>query len=177
MAEPRRTDEMLPPDMPALDPERELPSATTRANPHLNQAAEAIGGALGSATRQVQNVRDRFTVLPGGAQGGPSTTEQLKQAAQERIQTAQEKVEEIKQRAGAAVEQARMKATATLEDARIKASRMAHNAKDSAVDRARLVRLRAARVTHERPLAVIGAVGGAAFLLGIFLRVGRGKRG
>ncbi len=174
MAETRRSEQTLPPDMPALKPERELPAATTRSNPRLNEAAEAIGSALGSATRQVQNARDRFTVIPGGS---AQATEQVKRTAQDKMLAVQEKVEEIKERAGSMVGEAKTRATAALEDARFKASRMAQEAKDSAVERARLVRLRATRFSNERPLAVIGAIGGAAFLLGIFLRVGRGKRG
>jgi ElaB/YqjD/DUF883 family membrane-anchored ribosome-binding protein len=174
MAETRRSEQTLPPDIPAMDPERELPAATTRSNPRLNGAAEAIGSALGSATRQVQNARDRFTVIPGGS---AQATQHVKQTAQEKMQAAQEKVEEIKERAGAVVEEVRTRATAALEDARVRASRMAKGAKDSAVERARLVRMRATRFSHQRPLAVIGAIGGAAFLLGVFLRLGRGKRG
>ena len=161
MAETRRIDAMLPPEIDTLEPERELPAATARTNPRLNDAAEAIGGALGSATRQVQNVRDRFTVIRGGA-----TTEQLKQSAQE-------KVEEIRGRASAAVEQARIQVTAKLQEARSTASRMARNA----TERARVVRLRTARLADERPLAVLAGIGAAAFLLGIFLRAGRGQRG
>ena len=171
MAETRRTEPTFAPDQPALDPERELPPATTQTNPRLNEAAEAIGGALGSATRQVQNVRDRFTVIRGGGvQGGPSTAEQIRQ-------TAQEKVAELKERAGTAMEQARIGATTRLEEARAKASRMAQDARETATERARMVRQRAARFTEERPLMALGIIAGAAFLLGIFLRAGRGKRG
>jgi hypothetical protein len=129
MAETRRSEQTLPPDIPAMDPERELPAATTRSNPRLNGAAEAIGSALGSATRQVQNARDRFTVIPGGS---AQATQHVKQTAQEKMQAAQEKVEEIKERAGAVVEEVRTRATAALEDARVRASRMAKGAKDSA---------------------------------------------
>lgn len=167
MAETRRIDQTLPPDLPAVDPERELPASTTRSNPRLNEAAEAIGGALGSASRQAQNVRDRLTVIPGGAS---ATTEQVKERAQH-------KMEEIKERASSAVEQARIKATAKLEDARVTASRLVQNARDSAAVRARVVRYRAARLADERPLAVLGGIAGAAFLAGVFLRVRRGKRG
>lgn len=169
MAETRRTEQRLAPGQPALDPERELPPATAHSNPRLNEAAEAIGGALGSATRQAQRVRDRFEVIRGGAQGGPSM-EQLKHSTQE-------KLEELKERAGTAMEQARVQATARLEDARTRASRLAHDAMDSASERVRLIRLRATRLANERPLAVLGVMGAAAFLLGIFLRVRRGKRG
>ena len=173
MAETKRTEELLSPEIPAFEVERELPAADTRSNPRLNEAAEAISGALGSATRQVQNTRDRFTVIRGGA----PTTQQIKQTVQEKMQAAQEKVEQIKERAGTAVEQTRIQATAKLEDVRVRASRMAQDAKDSAVERARMVRQRATRFSEDRPLSVIGVMGGAAFLLGIFLRVGRGKRG
>jgi ElaB/YqjD/DUF883 family membrane-anchored ribosome-binding protein len=174
MAEARRTEQMLEPDQPALDPERELPPATTRTNPALNEAAEAIGGALGGVTRQVQKARDRFQVIRGGGvQGGLSASEQLKHGAQEKMQAAQEKVGEIRKRAGTAVEQARIQAEIKLEEARAKASRMAREARE----RARVMRQRAAHLTAERPLAVLAGIGAAAFLLGIFLRVGRGKRG
>ena len=174
MAEARRTEQMLAPDQPALDPERELPPATTRTNPALNEAAEAIGGALGGVTRQVQKARDRFQVIRGGGvQGGLSASEQLKHGAQEKMQAAQEKVGEIRKRAGTAVEQARIQAEIKLEEARAKASRMAREARE----RARVMRQRAAHLTAERPLAVLAGIGAAAFLLGIFLRAGRGKRG
>lgn len=177
MAETRRSEQTLPPEIPALEPERELPAATTRSNPRLNEAAEAIGSALGNATRQAQNARNRFSVIRGGGAEGPPASEQIKQAAREKISTAQEKVEELREQAGVVVEQARNRATAALDDIRVKTSRLAQDVKDSAVERARVVRLRATRFSNERPLAVIGAIGGAAFLLGIFLRLGRGKRG
>ena len=176
MAETIRTEHTLPPDVPSVDPERELPPATETANPRLNEAAEAIGSALGSATRQVQNARDRFTVIRGGGPG-PSTTERIREKADDLKQTAQEKVEDMKQRATTAVEQARIEATAKLQDVRVKASRLTHDAVDSATLRARMVRRRVERVTDKRPLAVIAAIGGAAFLLGVILRVMRGKRG
>src|SRR5690348_16668872 len=177
MAETRRSEQTLPPEIPALEPERELPAATTRSNPRLNEAAEAIGSALGNATRQAQNARNRFSVIRGGGAEGPPASEQIKQAAREKISTAQEKVEELSRQTGVVVEQARNRPTAALDDVRLKTSRIAQAVKDSAVERARGVRLSAPRFSTERPLAVIGAIGGAAFLLGIFLRLGRGKRG
>jgi hypothetical protein len=75
------------------------------------------------------------------------------------------------------VEQARIQATAKLHEARVTVSRMAQSAKETAAERARVVRLRAAHLTNERPLAVLAGIGGTAFLMGIFLRAGRGKRG
>lgn len=176
MAETRRTEQTLPPDVPSVEPERELPPAAEPVNPRLNEAAEAIGSALGSATRQVQNVRDRFTVIRGGGPG-PSAADQIRQTADQLKQTAQEKVEDLKQRAVTAVEEARIQATAKLEEAKVKASRLTQDAMDSASQRARIVRRRAALLSYERPLAVIAGIGGAAFLLGVILRVMRGKRG
>jgi ElaB/YqjD/DUF883 family membrane-anchored ribosome-binding protein len=156
--------------MTELEPERELPAANMNSNPRLNETAEAIGGALGTAARHVQNVRDRFTVIRGGAEGRASTSEQIKE-------TAQEKIEDMKQRAGSALEQARIEATTRLEDAKARASRLARNARGSATERARMLRMRAERLTRERPLQVLAGVGVTAFLLGIILRVGRAKRG
>ncbi|HSB74894.1 MAG TPA: hypothetical protein VLC12_04545, partial [Terriglobales bacterium] len=86
MAETKRTEQMLPPDLPIVEPERELPPANPRANPRLNETAEAIGSALGSATRRVNDVRDRFTVIRGGAEGVPSATEQLKEKTQQKVE-------------------------------------------------------------------------------------------
>ncbi len=149
MAESRRSEQTHPPYIPGLAPERELPVSARHANPRLYEAAEAIGTALGKASRQVQNARNRFTVIQGGVQSTPA--EHIKQIALDEIKTAQEKVEEIKERAGEVI--------------------------DSAMRRARLARLRAARFRAERPLTLIGIIGGAAFLLGIFLRLGRDKRG
>jgi ElaB/YqjD/DUF883 family membrane-anchored ribosome-binding protein len=170
MAESRATEQTHPPDVKAVKPERELPAANARVNPRLNETAHAIGSALGSATRQVHNVRERFTVIRGGAQDGRSAAEHLKA-------TAQQKVQEIKERARIAVEQARTEATSKLEEARATASKWMQEAKDAATERARMVRLRAARLTDERPLAVLAGIGVAALLLGVFLRLGRGKRG
>ncbi|HEV2115995.1 MAG TPA: hypothetical protein VGR48_08215 [Terriglobales bacterium] len=170
MAEPRATERMYPPEMKAVKPERELPAAKAGVNPRLNETAHAIGSALGSATRQVQNMRERFTVIRGGAQDGRSTAEHLKA-------TAQQKVQEIKERARTAVEQARTEATSKLEEARATAAKLMQEAKESAAERARMVRLRAARLTDERPLAVLAGIGVAALLVGVFLRVGRRKRG
>lgn len=170
MADSRRSEETFPAEIPTVRPERELPAQPSRANPRLNEMAEAIGGVLGNASRQVRNARDRFTVIQGGGvEGAGSSAEHIKQAAA--------RVEEIKQRAGAALAHTRIQATAKLEDMRTRASQVAEEAKNSAVRRARLARLRAARFRAERPLTVIGIIGGAAFLLGIFLRLGRDKRG
>ncbi len=178
MAESRRSEETFPAEIPTVRPERELPPQPSRANPRLNEMAEAIGGVLGSASRQVQNARDRFTVIQGGGgEDAGSRAEHIKHAALDKLQTAHEKVEEFKVRAGAAVEQTRIQATAKLEDMRTRASQVAEEAKNSAVRRARLARLRAARFRAERPLTLIGLIGGAAFLLGLFLRLGRDKRG
>ncbi len=178
MAESRRSEETFPAEIPTVRPERELPAQPSRANPRLNEMAEAIGGALGNASRQVQNARDRFTVIQGGGlEGAGSSTEYIKQAALDKMQIAQARVEEIKQQAGAAVAQTRIQAAAKLEEVRARASQVVEEAKNSAVRRARLARLRAARFRAERPLTLIGIIGGAAFLLGIFLRLGRDKRG
>ncbi|HLK34508.1 MAG TPA: hypothetical protein VKT29_15540 [Terriglobales bacterium] len=177
MAETRRFEQALPPDIPDVDPERELPPAQRPSNARLNETAEAIGGALGSAARQVQNARDRLTVIRGGAQGGRSTGEQITEKAEQIKNTAQTKAEEVGQRARSALHEARIQAAARIEDARQATSRLAQEARQSASQRVRLVRARAARLADERPVQVVLGIGAAAFLLGIILRVGRGKRG
>src|SRR5256885_1186708 len=91
MAEPIRN-----PNFPPVGPERELPAAdlspteqliVTEAqpsNPRLTQTAEAVGSAVGSAVRRVDEVRERFKVIRGKAEEtAAARSEELKRAAEE----------------------------------------------------------------------------------------------
>ncbi len=92
---------MAEPAIPVDDPNRELPAeaAATR-NPRLNETAEAIGGAVGSAVdtvrhlpERLQEMKERFTVIRGRVQEDAATT------ATEWKETAREKAAQARNRA------------------------------------------------------------------------------
>ncbi len=134
---------MAEPAFPVDDPNHELPGPGPVAvrevserprNQRLNETAEAIGSAVGSAVETVkhlpdrlQEMRERFTVIRGRAQ------------------------EEAVSRAA--------------------------DLKETAQQRAREARTRAAYYSREYPLHVIAAAAGLGFVVGIALRVWRSRRG
>ncbi len=134
---------MAEPAIPVDDPNRELPGPGPVAvreiserpqNRRLNETAEAIGSAVGSAVETVkhlpdrfQDMKERFTVIRGRAQ------------------------EEAASRAA--------------------------DLKETAQQRAREARTRAAHYSHEYPLHVIAAAAGLGFIVGIVMRIWRSSRG
>ncbi len=97
------------PDIPDFDtypgesPERTLPARTTNtsAQPRLQDTAESIGEAVGSAVQkirelpnQLQSLKGRFTVITGRgrAQAGQKT-EELKDAAADQVRRARTRAE------------------------------------------------------------------------------------
>lgn len=112
MADPLRTE-----DFPEFDtyPGPESPE-TAAGGSSLQSAAEQIGGTVGRAIRAArdlperarqirQSLRDRMTVIRGGA-GGPSVADK----ASELKDAAQQKIQEGKQRAAELARQARARA-------------------------------------------------------------------
>lgn len=72
-------------------PERELPAGDDM-NPRLRNTAESVGTAVGKAVnkvrtlpRRVSEMRDRFTVIRGGAGEATSSTEDLKDTARQKM--------------------------------------------------------------------------------------------
>ncbi len=93
---------MAEPAVPVDDPNRELPAQTaeTNSNPRLNDTAEAIGGAVGSAVdtvrrlpERLQEMKERFTVIRGRLQEDAATT------ATEWKETARDKAAQARNRA------------------------------------------------------------------------------
>ncbi len=185
MAEPVRN-----PNFPPVSPERELPVAdlsTTEqlivteaqpSNPRLNQTAEAVGSAVGSAVRRVDKVRERFNVIRGKAEEtAAARSEELKRAAEEWKQAAEEKAQDVKTRAAEAIEEIRAKASERFEDARWRASEKLQEAKWAAQDGMENARQRVKHLANERPLQVIAGAAVAGFAIGVALRTWRSSRG
>jgi ElaB/YqjD/DUF883 family membrane-anchored ribosome-binding protein len=130
------------------DPERELPSGETRPiNPRWNQAAEQIGSAIG---RTVSKVREM-----------PRRAEWI---AQELTNEIRDRIEAIP-----TPEQGGSVATRLLE----KAERTADELKCRARENVHVARNRAERLARESPVEIIIAAFGAAFILGVALRIWR----
>ncbi len=97
---------MAEPAIPIRDPERALPArGSTTASPRLNEAAEAVGSAVGSAVEavrnlpdRVQDVKERFGVIQGRAQKqAASAAEQWKWRAKARVRSARLRTHEFAQ--------------------------------------------------------------------------------
>lgn len=132
--------------MPPVPPERELPPAETRAvNPQWNEAAEQIGSALG---RAVATVRDM-----------PARADQVKSEMRDRFEV-------IRGRG-------REKGAGVASRVRETAERKANELKERARENVHVARNRAQRLVRERPLQVILAAFGAAFIMGAVLRIWR----
>lgn len=118
--------------------------------------AEQIGDTLGNAvarvrelTGRIENIRGRFRRIRGNAQ------------------------EDIADTAG----QLRATAEQRLSQLRDNASRRVAGLRHAAARRVADARYRVDRVANERPLQFIAAAAGAAFLLGVTLRIWRSNRG
>jgi ElaB/YqjD/DUF883 family membrane-anchored ribosome-binding protein len=157
-----------------LDPDHALPERGTpgaighvpeqpEAHPRLNQAAETVGRALGTAVSGVRNIPDklnegkqRFEVIRGGG------SERAKAKVNEAVEHAREKGEEL-------VGKAKEKGEELLEQAREKGEEL----KEQAQIRLEQARARAARIARTDPLRVIGAAAVFGIVLGIVLRLWR----
>ena len=129
--------------VPVRDPERELPADIRAVNPQLKQAAEQIGSALGRAVSKVREM--------------PRRGEQLKDELRDRLRT-------IRQGdTGPGI------ATRIRESA----EQTADELKGRARENVHIVRNRAERLARESPVEIIVVAFGAAFLLGVVLRIWR----
>lgn len=139
------------------DPDRALPERATPSrlghipieappsNPRLNSAAEAVGGALGSAVTQVRRVPNRL-------QGG--------------LQEAKQRFQVIRGRKGQDAKEA-------LNGAAERARQAGVEFKETAQEKLSEVRTRADRLTHDYPIHTIGGAAAFGFLMGIVLRLWR----
>jgi ElaB/YqjD/DUF883 family membrane-anchored ribosome-binding protein len=178
-----------------LDPNRELPES---GNSRLNRTAEQVGGAIGtvvsqakrlpnSARRGLHLVRDRAQDLKG------QTADQISGSASSLASNAQGRMRELgnraEQRAGEWMDAAEERGRALLDKADQITSRLADRGselkaeldartrelRDDARVKAAEVRLRSRQLVQERPLECLGCIAGAAFIVGVALRIVRSR--
>ena len=135
--------------LPVTDPERELPAETRAVNPHWNQAAEQIGSSVGRAVATVRQMPQR-----------------AEQVAQELTNEMRDRLETIRSEQGSSV-------TTRLRE---KAEETADELKGRARENVQVARNRAQRLAREKPLEIIVMAFGAAFIVGIALRIWRSNR-
>ena len=136
--------------LPVTDSERELPTETRAVNPQWNQAAEQIGSSLGRAVAKVRQMPQR-----------------AERAAQELTNEMRDRLEVIRGEQVPIV-------TARLRE---KAEQTADELKGRARENVQVARIRAQRLAREKPLEIIVAAFGAAFIVGVALRIWRSNRG
>ncbi len=135
--------------LPVTDPERELPSKARAINPQWNQAAEQIGSSLGRAVTKVRQMPQR-----------------AEQVAQELTNEVRDRLEVIRREQAPSV-------TARLRE---KAEQTADELKGRARENVQVARIRAQRLAREKPLQIIVVAFGAAFIVGVALRIWRSNR-
>jgi ElaB/YqjD/DUF883 family membrane-anchored ribosome-binding protein len=162
------------PGVPRANEERELPERATpsalghipderESNPRLNQAAENVGRALGSAVSGVRGIperldegKQRFTVIRGGA------TSNAKARVNEAVDQVRDKSEEL-------VDKAKETGEKLAAQARVKGEEL----KEQAQVRLQQVRARAEHIARHDPLRMIGAAAVFGVVLGFVLRIWR----
>ena len=135
--------------VPVSDPERELPAETRAVNPQWNRTAEQIGSTVGRAVAKVRQMPQR-----------------AERAAQELTNEVRDRLEVIRRQQGPS-------ATTRLRE---KAEQTADELKGRARENVQVARNRAQRLARENPIEVIVVTFGAAFILGIALRIWRSNR-
>jgi hypothetical protein len=158
-----------------LDPGKELPPAEwhddlqpdSQSNPRLNETAAAIGSAVGTAARRVEEIRERFTVIRGRAKAEVSArADELRESAAEKIDDARRQVETT-------LEGARARAETNLNQVRSQAYHTLNDARRLAFEKLDELRIRVAIMREKEPIRLIGMVAGTAFVLGVLTRLWR----
>jgi ElaB/YqjD/DUF883 family membrane-anchored ribosome-binding protein len=164
------------PDFPNFDvypgspprADRELPAHASQAreirnNTRLNDTAERIGTAAGTAVKGVQELRQRFEVIRGrGAEAAGQRASEIADRATQLRDEALQRAAEWKDVAAARASE--------LKDV---AANRAVQLRDAAAERVRVVRARSQRLVNERPLQVIAGAAILGLIAGIALRLWR----
>ena len=129
-------------------------------NPRLNETAEKIGSAVGDVVNRAQEARRRFeSAKQDVRERSESKVEGIRRRAQERwsnaTETVQQRLEAWKQTALASADDARQVITS----------------------RGREFRTKARGYVDENPYHVILGIAGAAFAIGLTIRIWRSQRG
>jgi len=128
-------------------------------NPQLDDKAEKIGSFVGNVVSRGREALGRLDSMKSDVR-----------------RSSGDKVEEIKQRAAEKFSNARAVALDRLDEWRDSARDSANNAKDVVVRRTREARIRAKNYTNENPHHIILGIAGAAFALGLTVRLMRRSR-
>jgi ElaB/YqjD/DUF883 family membrane-anchored ribosome-binding protein len=167
-----------------MRPERELPEA---GNPRLNRTAEQIGSALGRAVTQARRVPDTarrglHVVRDRAQEAGDGAAAQISNSASSLAENAQRRAREF-------VDVAEARGRVLLDKADDLTQNVAQRAseiKQELDERTRELRAKAKlnvqqarwrgeRLIQERPLHILGGITGAAFLLGVSIRIVRSR--
>lgn len=126
----------------------EGPAHNRRFNPRLNQAAEAIGTALGEAVNTAREA----------SRQGAGVADESKPAAQD-------KVTKFRERTSETLDEVRDSSARAYEDAREKLAKIVENA-----------RHQARHLADQYPLHIIAVAAGVGFVAGMLLRIWRCAR-
>jgi ElaB/YqjD/DUF883 family membrane-anchored ribosome-binding protein len=167
-----------------MRPERELPEA---GNPRLNRTAEQIGSALGKAVTQARRVpntarRGLHVVRDRAQEAGDGAAAQISNSASSLAESAQRRAREF---ADVAEERGRVLLDKA-DDLTQNVAQRANEIKQQLDEHTRELRAKAKlnvqqarwrgqRLIQERPIYVLAGIAGAAFLLGISLRIVRSR--
>jgi hypothetical protein len=141
--------------LPSIEPSREL--GPGRVNPQLNKAAEAVGTTLGRVVNQARGI--------SAANAGPTWKD-----------SAQAKVQEVKQRTSKAISDAQESASVAYQETKERLSETVGSTKETAAQTVAQARRRAREISYNYPVQVIAASVAAGFLAGVVLRVWRSSR-
>ena len=135
---------------PRFSPERRLAEVLPRrkSNTRLNEAAEAIGTALGQAVNTAREA----------SRQGSGVAEESKQAVQDKVLRAKGRTAE------------------TLDDVRDSSAQAYEDVRDKTVEIIENARRRARYLADEYPLQIIATAAGLGFLAGVQLRIRRSVR-
>jgi ElaB/YqjD/DUF883 family membrane-anchored ribosome-binding protein len=167
-----------------MRPERELPEA---GNPRLNRTAEQIGSALGKAVTQARRVPDTarrglHVVRDRAQEAGDGAAAQISNSASSLAESAQRRAREF---ADVAEERGRVLLDKA-DDLTQNVAQRANEIKQQLDEHTRELRAKAKlnvqqaqwrgqRLIQERPIHVLAGIAGAAFLLGVSLRIVRSR--
>ena len=123
-------------------------------------------GRTGRGPQKVQEMPTRLALEGGG----------LAAKAAEWKETAQETVQDLKERSEETLSKVRQSTAAAYEESKATARDIYENVQQTSGEVARRVRVRTRYILDEYPVQVIAGMAGVAFLVGVLLRIWRSNR-
>jgi ElaB/YqjD/DUF883 family membrane-anchored ribosome-binding protein len=106
------------------------------------------------------------------AQSAGGTMENISNAVKTGLEAVSERSKEVGEKIAEAADETRDR----IQELALEAGRRAQDLRETAIYRARQVRREARQFANERPIQAVLAIGGAAFLIGLILRIWRSNR-